>query len=76
MTNFIASVIFIYEFISINIIFYGFFSIIYWYTPFNNSGLSELLTKLNVIKVMAGPSAFVQVFSWDIPINERLFNIF
>ena len=40
------------------------------------SGLSELLTKLNVMKVMAVPSTFVQVFNWDIPINERLFNIF
>ena len=54
MTNFITTVTFIYEFISINIISYGF---LFWLfidiLPFNNSGLSELLTNLNVIKVMA-----------------------
>ena len=68
MTNFIATVTLIYEFISINTISCGFFYYLLVF-PFNNSGLSELLTKLNVIKVMTGPSAFVKVFNWDIPIN-------
>ena len=51
---------FINEFISINIISYGFFLIVYWYASLQQLK-PELLTKLNLIKVIDDLSVFVHI---------------
>ena len=58
-------------------VYFGWYNLLWFFlllidiSPFNNSYLSELLTKLKVIKVMADPSAFVHLFQFLIGITIK-----